>query len=64
MIVNKNYANILEMGGNGMSGNGISGNGSNMDFAAFSQTEIMQEFIDDLVVDMLNDAGANIEKGA
>lgn len=59
MIVNKNKLNILEMGGNGMSGNG-----NNMDFATFSQTEIMQEFIDDLVVGMLNDAGANIEKDA
>lgn len=55
MLVNKNYVDLLGE---------MTGNGNNMDFAAFSQTEIMQEFIDDLVIDMLNDAGANIEKNA
>ena len=59
MLVNKKHVDFLEMSGNGMSGNGAS-----VDFAAFSQTEIMQEFIDDLVIGMLNDAGANIEKSA
>lgn len=38
----------------------IAGNGNNVDFATISKNEIMQDLIDNLVVEMLTNAGAEL----
>ncbi len=55
MLVNKN---LSKTGINEL----MTGNGNNVDFITLSRTDEMQGFIDDLVVELLKDAGANIDK--
>lgn len=40
--------------------NEMYGNGNNVDFSTVSQSEDMQNFLDNLVVELLNKAGAQL----